>query len=133
MLAILLLDENISPKIVEQLWANNIDAVHIRDRDLLEAADQDIWRFANEQNRAVVTINGRDFLKLAQRSESHSGLIVIPSGANREGQLGFIMTAVAWVNSTNSSAGFTNRYIEVSDKGEIVLARIACRDNNDAD
>lgn len=130
MLAILLLDENISPNIVEELWRNDVDALHIRDRNLLEAPDHEIWRFANQENRAVVTINGRDFLKFAQKSESHSGLVVIPSGGNRVVQLNLIMTAVAWVNSANSPAGFTNRYIEVGENGEIVLARIACRDHN---
>lgn len=54
MLAILLLDENISPNIVEELWRNGVDALHIRDRNLLEAADHEIWRLANQENRAVV-------------------------------------------------------------------------------
>ena len=130
MLAILLLDENISPNIVEELWNNDVDAVHIRDRNLLEAADHEIWRFASQESRAVVTINARDFLKLAQRSDRHAGLVVIPSGGTREAQLSFIMTAVAWVGSSNSDAGFTSRYIEVGENGEIVLTRITCRDDS---
>jgi hypothetical protein len=38
------------------------------------------------------------------------------------------MLAVAWVTSTNSPGGFSNRYLEIGDRGEIILAEVTCRD-----
>jgi predicted nuclease of predicted toxin-antitoxin system len=125
LLAILLLDENMSPRIVRSLWDLDVDAVHVRDRGLLGAADHEIWKFARQEVRTVVTINGRDFRKLAKHSMDHPGVVVIPSGGSPDAQLEFIMSAVTWVTtSTNSPDGFSNRYLEVGDKGEIILAEI---------
>ena len=126
-LAILLLDENTSPRIVNLLWNEGVDAEHVRNRDLLQAPDHIIWRLANGEERTIVTINGKDFRKLAQNSERHAGVIVIPSGGNANAQFDFIMAAVRWVTNSNSQGGFTNRHIEVSENGGIVLAEIACK------
>ena len=48
----LLLDENISPSLVEPLWSEGIDTVHIRDRGLLGVEDYMIWARAQEQGRS---------------------------------------------------------------------------------
>jgi predicted nuclease of predicted toxin-antitoxin system len=66
LLAILPLDENMSPRIVRSLWERDVDAIHVRDRGLLGAADHEIWRFARQEVRTIVTINGKDFRKLAK-------------------------------------------------------------------
>ena len=124
MLALLLLDENVSPRLVASLWEFQVDAIHIRDRGLLGAADRELWRFAAQEARTIVTINGRDFLKLARRSETHSGIIVIPSGGSADEQLKFIMSAVNWVTTTNSPIGFSNRYLEVGESGDISVAEV---------
>lgn len=79
--------------------------------------------------RTIVTINGRDFRKLAKRSQDHPGVVVVPSGGSPEAQLSFIMSAVTWVTSTNSQDGFSNRYLEIGNKGEIVLAEITFRES----
>jgi len=123
-LAILLLDENTSPKIVGRLWEYQVDAVHVRDRGLLGAADHELWKLAMDEARTIVTINGRDFRKLAQRTQRHPGIVVIPSGGTPDAQLGFIMSAVTWVTSTNTPTGFSNRYLEVGESGEIILAEV---------
>jgi predicted nuclease of predicted toxin-antitoxin system len=101
----LLLDENTSPRIVNLLWKRQVDAVHIRDRNLLGAADHEIWRFAQQEARTIVTINGRDFRRLAKSSPEHRGIVVIPSGGSPDAQLDLIMSAVTWITSTNSSTG----------------------------
>jgi predicted nuclease of predicted toxin-antitoxin system len=124
LLAVLLLDENTSPRIIPLLWEREVDAVHVRDRNLLGAADHELWKLAIDEARTVVTINGRDFRKLARRTQRHPGIVVIPSGGNPKAQLGFIMSAVTWVTSTNSAIGFSNRYLEVGEKGEIILAEV---------
>jgi hypothetical protein len=40
------------------------------------------------------------------------------------------MSAVTWVTSTNSPDGFSNRYLEIGDNGEIVLAEVTYREEN---
>jgi predicted nuclease of predicted toxin-antitoxin system len=128
-LAILLLDENTSPRIVRSLWEQNVDAVHIRDRGLLGAPDHALWKLALEETRTIVTINGRDFRRPARSSDQHPGIVVIPSGGSPEAQLDFIMSAVRWVTaSANSPGGFSNRYLEVGDSGEIALAEVIIRE-----
>jgi hypothetical protein len=38
------------------------------------------------------------------------------------------MSAVTWVTSTNAPDGFSNRYPEIGDKGEIILAEVTWRE-----
>ena len=124
MLAILLLDENTSPRLVRALWEREVDAVHVRDRGLLSAPDHELWKLALDETRTIVTINGKDFRRLAQRTQRHPGIVVIPSGGTADAQLSFIMSAVTWVTSANTPAGFSNRYLEVGESGEIILAEV---------
>jgi len=57
--------------------------------------------------------------------------VVIPSGGSPDAQLEFIMSAVTWATSTNVSNGFSNRYLEVGDDGEIVVAEIIYREEDE--
>jgi len=59
LLAVLLLDENTSPRIIPALWKHEVDAVHVRDRNLLRAADHELWKFAMDEARTIVTINAK--------------------------------------------------------------------------
>jgi hypothetical protein len=56
-------------------------------------------------------------------------VVVIPSGGSPNAQIDFVMSAVAWVTSTNSPGGFSNRYLEIGDRGEIILAEVTCQDD----
>ena len=63
----LLLDENISPKVGEMLRAQDgLDAVHVRERGLLQAPDHDVLDRAYAEDRVLVTKNVADFVKLAR-------------------------------------------------------------------
>lgn len=130
MLAVLLLDENTSPRIVRALWKHDVDAIHVRDRNLLAAPDHEVWKFALGEARTIVTINARDFRNLAERTQAHPGIIVIPSGGSPDSQLKLILAAVNWVTSANSPGGFSNRYLEVNEQSEIVLTELLCAGDN---
>ena len=112
-----------------RLWDQDVDAEHIRNRGMLQAPDHVIWRLAADERRTIVTINGRDFRRLALATDRHHGIVVIPSGRNPDGQFDLIMTAVSWANRSNSGFGFANRYVEIGDDGRIAIAEIACRDD----
>ena len=53
----IILDENVSPALVGPLWSLGVDAIAVRDRDLLGAPDWTLWMRAQQEERTVVTIN----------------------------------------------------------------------------
>jgi predicted nuclease of predicted toxin-antitoxin system len=50
----LLLDENVAPRLVERL-RDIFDIVHVRDAGLAAASDVQVWEFARESGRTIVT------------------------------------------------------------------------------
>jgi len=56
----LLLDENVSPRVAEELArVDALDACHVRDRGLLSATDAEVLERAYDEDRILVTANGR--------------------------------------------------------------------------
>jgi predicted nuclease of predicted toxin-antitoxin system len=111
----LVLDENISPSIVPLLWEAGVDCYSIRDRDKLRISDHRLFANAIEEGRAVATINRADFERLARRSETHPGIIVIPSGGTRSMQYDYVMRAVSLTPSDN----MTDRIFYVLEVGDV--------------
>ena len=93
----LLLDENLSPWAAVRLRDEfRLDVVHVRDRGLLGASDEQVFVVAYAEDRVVVTSNGADFVKLARGSEVHAGLVLFEdSGLLRDEQLEVTRAAVA--------------------------------------
>lgn len=83
----LLIDEQLSPTLVQRLAAKNIFAQHVAHVGLSGKPDRAIWLHAYDNDLAVVTANARDFLMLAADVELHPGLIVIREyGLSRQEQ-----------------------------------------------
>ncbi len=93
----LLLDENISPKVGEMLRdQDGLDAVHVRERGLLQAPDQDVLERAFAEDRVLVTKNVEDFVKLARARDLHPGILLLEEGdLVRNEQLRVVRAAVA--------------------------------------
>jgi predicted nuclease of predicted toxin-antitoxin system len=93
----LLLDENLSPRVAEILRnEDGLDAVHIRDRGLLEATDPEVLERAYAEDRVLATKNVDDFVKLARARELHPGIILLEDGdLVRDAQLRVLRLAVA--------------------------------------
>jgi predicted nuclease of predicted toxin-antitoxin system len=93
----LLLDENISPKVAEILREQDgLDAIHVRDRALLEAADHVVLERAFAEDRVLVTKNVDDFVRLARARELHAGIILVEDGdLVRDEQLHVLRAAIA--------------------------------------
>ena len=51
----LLLDQNLSPKLVESLKEIYPDSVHVKDIGLDRAFDDDIWIYANVNNFIIIS------------------------------------------------------------------------------
>ncbi len=60
----MLLDENLSPKIANVLQEIFPGMKHVRDFECLGAADNVVWKCAKENNLAIVTKDGNDFIHL---------------------------------------------------------------------
>lgn len=70
----LYLDENLSPRIAEQLQLRGIDAVSARDLDLLGSTDEHHLERATQEERVLVTTDV-DFLRMAAAGVEHSGIV----------------------------------------------------------
>jgi predicted nuclease of predicted toxin-antitoxin system len=62
----LLLDENLSPRLVTRLLSLFAGLTHVRDVGLRQADDKSIWDWAKANNYAVITTDA-DFVGLSQR------------------------------------------------------------------
>jgi predicted nuclease of predicted toxin-antitoxin system len=62
----LLLDENLSPRLVARLVSLFPGLTHVRDVGLKQASDEQIWIFAKENGFTVVTADA-DFVALSKR------------------------------------------------------------------
>ena len=62
----LLLDENLSPRLVIRLLSLFPVLTHVRDVGLKQAADERIWAWAKENGYTVVTADA-DFVELSNR------------------------------------------------------------------
>lgn len=60
----MLLDENLSPKIVTPLQEVFAGIRHVRDFGSLGATDTTVWNLARENNLTIVTKDGNDFIHL---------------------------------------------------------------------
>jgi predicted nuclease of predicted toxin-antitoxin system len=76
----LLLDENLSPRLVPRLAELGVYAMHVAHAGRAGLSDAALFRYAFEQDMAVVTLNAADFLTLAADCELHPGLIVLRVG-----------------------------------------------------
>ena len=76
----LLIDENLTPTLVQRLASVGVPAVHVAHCGLSGATDPAVWRYAFDHDLVVVTSNAGDFLRLAEGVELHPGLIVLRAG-----------------------------------------------------
>ena len=70
----LYMDENISPEIANQLRLRGIDAISVRDLNLLGDSDENHLTRAIEMGRVLVTSDA-DFLILSAAQLEHTGII----------------------------------------------------------
>jgi hypothetical protein len=78
----LLLDEMVSAMVAEQLRVRECDVEAVSERrDLRGLTDEDLFEYAQETARAVVTYNRDDFLELdrryRRRDRSHAGIVIL--------------------------------------------------------
>jgi predicted nuclease of predicted toxin-antitoxin system len=96
----LLLDENLSQQIAVRLRPEGVDAVHVRDRGLLEASDMGVLACSFREDRMLVTSNVDDFVRLARAVQVHPGLVLIEQGSLlRDEQMEVVRRALALIEA----------------------------------
>jgi hypothetical protein len=78
----LLVDEMISAVVAEQLRVRGCDVEAVSElRELRGLTDEELFEYAQETERAVVTYNRDDFLELDRRyrgrDRSHNGIVIL--------------------------------------------------------
>jgi predicted nuclease of predicted toxin-antitoxin system len=119
----LLLDENVSPRVGEILRdQDGLDAVHVRDRGLLQAPDGVVLERSYAEDRVLVTKNVEDFVKLARARELHAGIILLEDGdLVRDEQLQVVRAAVAILRP---EPDLVNRVLRVWANGTSVFEEV---------
>jgi predicted nuclease of predicted toxin-antitoxin system len=113
----LLLDENISPQVARALQQDGIDAAAVRDRRLLKATDAEVFQYAYEEDRIVVTKNVGDFERLAQHCELHAGVILLEDNdLLRHEQLAAIRRAVVAIEKRGD---LVNTVLRIAEDGSM--------------
>jgi predicted nuclease of predicted toxin-antitoxin system len=81
-------NENFPRKVVEALrkFGHNILTVQEAGKADQGISDEEVLAFAIEQNRTVITINRRDFIRLHTTQPNHAGIIVCTQDADTDGQ-----------------------------------------------
>ena len=110
----LLLDEHISPALVQRLADMGVYAQSVPHAGLSGCSDHDIWKYALDHDFAVITTNARDFIPLLD-VEVHPGLIVLrESGLTREEQWARLEPVIQHVEESEDPDFLVNKLIEIT-------------------
>jgi predicted nuclease of predicted toxin-antitoxin system len=115
----LLLDENLSPRLVQRFADIGVFAVHVAHIGKAGAADPELFRLAYDRDMAVATINAADFLTLARAVDLHPGLIVLRvGGLTLDEQWAHLEPAVmACLREEAAGRALVNAVVEITDVG----------------
>jgi predicted nuclease of predicted toxin-antitoxin system len=114
----LLIDENLSPKLVQLLAAKEVAAVHVAHVGLASATDPVLWKYAFDHDQVVVTANAADFMYLAKTVALHPGLVVLRAraGLSRDEQWAWVEPVIDWLIETGEP--LVNKAVIVTGKGK---------------
>jgi predicted nuclease of predicted toxin-antitoxin system len=96
-----LIDEDLSPAVARYLCEEClIDAVAVRDRELLGAPDYKVLEYAFQEDRILITANVRDFECFAKAREVHAGIVLMMDGdLLRTEQIDVVKQAIAVIEA----------------------------------
>lgn len=110
----LLLDEHISPAIVQRLAELGIYAQSVPHVGLAGCPDPIIWQYALEHDFVIVTTNARDFMGLLN-VELHPGIILLREGnLRRDEQWQRLLAVVQHVLQSGDPDFLLNKAVEIT-------------------
>lgn len=104
-------NENFPLPVVEKLRALGHDVLTIQETGGADQAlpDDKVLAFAVAENRALLTLNRRHFMRLHREKPSHAGIIVCKFDADFNGQAERIHKAIDGLNSLDGKLIRVNR------------------------
>lgn len=90
------------PRLVSELlrtMGHDVLTVQEANNDNLGIPDEDVLAFAIRDNRAVITLNRQDFIRLHRSSSEHFGIIVCTNDTDRIRMATRIAEAIAVIES----------------------------------
>ena len=104
-------NENFPLPVVERLRALGHDVLTIQESGKADQAlsDDKVLEFAAAEERAVLTINRRHFIRLHRERPQHAGIIVCTFDADFAGQAGRIHQSIGGQSSLNGQLVRVNR------------------------
>jgi predicted nuclease of predicted toxin-antitoxin system len=104
-------NENFPLPVVEKLRALGHDVLTIQETGKAEQAlpDNEVLKFAAAENRVVLTLNRRHFIRLHRESPPHAGIIVCTVDPDFSGQTERIHEAVGGRSSLHGQLMRVNR------------------------
>lgn len=104
-------NENFPRQVVEALRLLGHDVLTVLEAGNAGQAipDETVLAFAIEHNRAVLTLNRRDFIRLHLHHPAHTGIIVCTQDADIEGQAERIHQAILSVDTLKNQLLRVNR------------------------
>jgi hypothetical protein len=109
--ALLYADENLPQQVVQALRALGHDVLTALDASNANQSlpDEQVLAFATRHQRAVLTLNRREFIRLHTRQPEHAGIIVCTQDADAGGQAARIHAAIAGLESLQGCLIRVNR------------------------
>lgn len=84
----LLIDNALSPRVAEGLRTSGFDVVHVRDFHLESATDEEVFRFAEDQGRVIISADTDFGALLALRKQASPSFVLVRKDAgNRPDQI----------------------------------------------
>ncbi|WP_310487307.1 DUF5615 family PIN-like protein [Chamaesiphon sp. VAR_69_metabat_338] len=80
-------DEQFPLPVVERLRSKGYDVLTVKDagKENQRISDEDVLDFATSQDRAVITQNRRDFIRLHNRGLNHAGIVACTKNLDWDG------------------------------------------------
>jgi predicted nuclease of predicted toxin-antitoxin system len=113
-----LIDECLTPKLVEVATRFGFVAHHVQYRQWKSKQDQALLAFMRAEDLTIVTNNWKDFEPMLRREEVHPGAVVLPN-VPRQAQIAAFELALLAINAVDPPLDMVNTVIEVAESGQV--------------
>ena len=114
-----LIDENLSPVLVETAREFDHVAFHINHRGWSSLKDPQLLRRLLDEDLTLVTNNWDDFRPMLRRAEVHPGVVVILPNVRRERQVELFTAALSAIRDHDPPLDMVNTVLEVDESGRV--------------